>query len=112
MTNADRAAAEARFREEHGSGQRDAALAARAAVPLDDEAQPGDAFARESARRAGEFAKDVAGLRGNEVGVAAERAIEEMLELARDHREMHYVALFEDALEQAGGPVAAPESGE
>ena len=90
----------------------DAALAARAAFPLDDEVPAGDAFAKESARRARAFAEDVAGLRGNEVGVAAERAIEELLELARDHREMRYVALFEAALEQAGGPVAAPESGE
>lgn len=87
-------------------------LAARAMFPLDEGAGPGEAFAKESARRARDFSKDVAGLRGNEVGVAAERAIEELLELARDHHEMHYVTLFEDALESAGGPVTAPEPGE
>lgn len=112
MTNADRASAESRFRDEHGSGQADAALAARALFPFDDGVKAGAAFAHEGARRAHEFGRDITGLRGGEVGVAAERAIEELLELARDHREMHYVKLLEDALEDASGPAAAPESGE
>jgi hypothetical protein len=112
MTNANRTAAEARFRDEHGCGRKDAALAARARYPFDDGVAPGETFANEGIRLAGEFAAEVAGLRGNEVGVAAERAIEELLDLARDHREMHYVSLFEDALEGAPGPVADPESGE
>ncbi len=112
MTNADRTAAEARFRDEHGSGRQDAALAARALFPFDDEVEPTTTVANEGRRRANEFGGEVAGLRGNEVGVAAERAIEELLELARDHREMHYVKVFEEALAGAGGPVAAPESGE
>lgn len=90
----------------------DAAVAARAMFPLDDGHAPGDAFAHEAKKRAKEFGAEVAALRGNEVGVAAERAIEELLELARDHREMHYVALYENALEGAAGPVAAPEPGE
>lgn len=110
--NADRAGAEELFRTHHGSGLQDAALAARALHPLDDGFAPGDAFAHEAKKRAREFGAEVATLRGNEVGVAAERAIEELLEQARDHREMHYVTLFENALENAAGPVAAPESGE
>ena len=112
MTNADRIAAEARFRDEHGCGRNDAALAARALYPFDDGVAPGETFANEGIRLAREFATEVAGLRGNEVGVAAERAIEQLLDLARDHREMHYVSLLEDALEGATGPVADPESGE
>jgi len=112
MANADRTAAEKRFRDEHGSGQKDAALAARALYPLDEGAETGQPFAREATQVARAFGREVAGLRGNEVGVAAERAIEELLDLARDHQEMHYVVLFEDVLEHAGGPVAAPESGE
>jgi hypothetical protein len=108
----DRAEAEERFRTQHGSGERDAALAARALHPLDRGVEPGNAFAHEAMRRAGSFGKEVAGLRGNEVGVAAELAIEELLDLARDHHEMHYVTLFEDVLEHAAGPVAAPELGE
>lgn len=112
MTNADRAAAEARIREEQGCGSKDAELAARVLYPFDDGVEPGPAFGREGARRAHEFGGEIARLRGNEVGVAAERAIEELLDLARDHREMHYVTLFEDALEQSAGPVAAPEPGE
>lgn len=110
--DADRAGAEERFRTQNGSGIQDAALAARALHPLDDGLAPGDAFAHEAKKRSREFGTEVASLRGNEVGVAAERAIEELLELARDHREMHYVSLFERALESASGPVAAPESGE
>jgi len=112
MTNADRTAADTRFRDQHGCGLRDAALAARALHPFDDGAEPGSGLAGEGTRRAQRFGTEVAGLRGNEVGVAAERAIEELLDLARDHREMYYVNVFEDALEGAGGPVAAPESGE
>ena len=112
MTTADRTAAETRMREERGSGQRDAALAARAMYPLDEETEPGGAFAQEATRRARDFGNEVAALRGNEVGVAAERAIEALLDLARNHREMHYVVVFEDTLEHADGPVAAPESGE
>ncbi len=112
MTDTDRDAAEARFRNEHGCGKKDAALAARALYPLDDALTGGEAFVREVAGRARDFDREVAGLRGNEVGVAAERAIEEMLNLARDHREMPYVELFEDTLEHAAGPVPAPESGE
>ncbi len=108
----DRTEAEARFRTEHGTGQQDAALAARALHPVDDAMVPGDRFLHEATQRAREFGRQVGGLRGNEVGVAAEHAIEELLEVARNHREMHYVKLFETALEQAGGPVAAPESGE
>ena len=110
MTNADRTAAEARFRDEHGCGLKDAALAARALYPFDDE--PGQAFAKEAAALARHFADDVRGLRGNEVGVAAQRVIEELLDLARDHREMHYVTVLEDALDHAGGPDADPEPGE
>jgi hypothetical protein len=112
LVNTDRIQAETRFREENGSGQEDAALAARAMHPFDDGIEPGKNFAHEATQRARAFGQEVAGLRGNDVGVAAERAIEALLELARDHREMHYVALFEDVLEHAGGPVAAPESGE
>ena len=110
--NSDRTAAEARFRGEHGCGRHDAALAARALYPFDDEVPPRKLFGKEGARRAHEFGRAVAGLRGNEVGLAAERAVEELLDLARDHREMHYVSLFEDLLDQASGPVAAPEPGE
>jgi len=110
--NTDRTKAEARFRDEHGSGQQDAVLAARAMHPFDDGVEPGRAFGHEANQRARAFGNEVAGLRGNEVGVAAERAIEALLDLARDHREMHYVALFEGALERASGPVAAPESSE
>jgi hypothetical protein len=112
MTNADRTAAEARFRDEHGCGLKDAALAARALYPFDDGVEPGSAFADQGIRRARRFGTEVAGLRGNEVGVAAERAVEELLDLARDHHEMHYVTLFEEALEATDGPVSPPESGE
>jgi hypothetical protein len=112
MANADRTTAETRFRDQHGCGLKDAALAARALHPFDDGVEPSSGLASEGARRAHQFGNEVAGLHGNEVGVAAERAIEELLDLARDHREMHYVKVFEDALEGAGGPVAAPESGE
>jgi len=110
--NAERKEAEERFRTQHGSGRRDAVLAARALHPFDDGIVPGDLFVHEATQRTRSFAAEVAGLRGNEVGVAAERAIEELLELARDHREMHYVGLFEDALDHAAGPVASPEPGE
>jgi hypothetical protein len=108
----DRVEAAERFRTQHGSGLQDAALAARALHPFSDGVEPGPNFAHEAKQIAHRFGGDVAGLRGNEVGVAAERAIEELLELARDHHEMHYVTLFEDALEHGGGPVAAPEPGE
>lgn len=80
--------------------------------PFDDEVEPGRAFEHEATQRTHAFRNEVTGLRGNDVGVAGERTIEALLELARDHREMHYVAVFEDALEHASGPVAAPESGE
>lgn len=110
--DSDRVEAEERFRTHHGCGRRDAALAARALHPLSDGAEPGPNFAHEAKQVAHNFGRGVAGLRGNEVGVAAELAIEELLELARDHHEMHHVALFEDALEHAGGPVPAPEPGE
>jgi hypothetical protein len=112
MTNADRAAAEIRFRDEHGCGAKDSVLAARALYPVDDDAEPASGFGAEARRRAGEFGREVVGLRGSYVAVAAERAIEEMLDLARDHREMYYVSLFENALEGTSGPVAAPEPGE
>jgi hypothetical protein len=112
MTNADRSAAEIRFRDVHGCGTKDALVAARALYPFDDDVEPGAGFATEGKHRAREFGREVAGLRGNEVAVAAELAIEEMLDLARDHREMYYVSLFESVLEGAGGPVAAPEPGE
>jgi len=112
MVDAQRTEAQERFRDENGCGRRDAALAARALYPFDDAAEAGQAFAREGAGVAHRFGVDARNLRGNEVGVAAERAIEELLDLARDHREMYYVELLEDVLEQAGGPVAAPEAGE
>ncbi len=112
MSNADRTASEARFRDEYGCGLQDAALAARALNPFDDGVEPGPAFAKEGIRRARQFGDETAGLRGNQVGVAAESAIEELLDLARDHQEMHYVTVFGDALKGAGGPTAAPESGE
>lgn len=112
MTDADRAAAEARFRDEQGCGLKDAALAARALHPFDKDVESGEGFAREAAAVVRRFARDVSGLRGNQVGVAAERAVEELLEIARDHREMHYVMVLEDALDHAGGPVADPEPSE
>jgi len=108
----DRTAAAARFRADNGAGQQDAALAALALHPFDEGAAPGATFAHEVGQRSAVFRREVADVRGNEVGVAAERAIEELLDLARNHREMHYVRVFEDALERAGGPVAAPELGE
>lgn len=112
MTDSGRTEAEARFIDEYGCGRKDAALAARAMFPLEDGVESSPRFVKESTRVAHDFGKEMAGLRGSEIGVAAERAIETLLELARDHREMEYVKLFEDALEHAGGPAAAPESGE
>lgn len=112
MSDADRTAAEQRFRDDFGCGAEDARLAARVQVPFDDGAMPSSGLQRDISERAALFARHAADLRGNELGVAARRAIEEYLQLARDHRDQHYAALFEDLLDQTHGPAAAPEPAE
>ncbi len=112
MSDADRAAAVERFRDDYGCGAADSARAARAQFPFDDASGPGDGLARDIGERVAHFVTAIDGLRGNDVGLAATRAIEEYLQLARDHREMHYVRLFENILDASTGPAAAPEPGE
>lgn len=112
MTDADRTAAEERFRDDLGCGQVDARLAARARFPFDDASPPGEGLARAISERTAHFERDTAGLRGNELGVAARRAIEEYLQLARDHHDMHHVDVYERLLDESRGPVAAPEPAE
>ncbi len=58
------------------------------------------------------FGAEIRDHRGNSIGVAAERAIETYLELARDYRESYYVDLYERILSEAAGPAAAPEPAE
>lgn len=112
MTDADRTAAEQRFRDDFGCGTEDARLAARVHVPFDDDTDPVAGLQQAISERSAHFARFTADLRGNELGVAARRAIEEYLQLARDHRDQHYAQLFEDILDQTRGPVAPPEPAE
>lgn len=112
VTDADRTAAERRYRDDFGCGEVDARLAARARYPFDDDASPGDGLVAAIGERVAHFERDSAGLRGNELGVAARRTIETYLQLARDHHDMHHVEVFERLLDESRGPVAPPEPGE
>lgn len=112
VSDAERSAAETRYREDLGCGRQDAALGARAQFPFDDAAVPTDGLRKDISRRVSHLVSDIEGLRGSAVGVAARHAIEQYFDLARDHRDMYHVDVFEDILETSRGPAGPPEPGE